>query len=293
MRDDFPQKVKQVLAARVGFRCSNPDCRTSTTGPVTDPHRISSIGEAAHITAASPGGPRFDAGLSSRDRRSAPNGIWLCSTCARVVDEDTQRYTPHVLRSWKMDAERFAAREKGRAAPSMLPVRFAVIRLDPRCTWTPVHQMRKVTARLGYRPEIGFHMVPERDWPECGISMRTHSLDPVFDLTFANDTSSTTVISAIGFEPHRVWVDLKGIPAAYKVTKVGSYVIRVTTIVPHQPQMLELDDPIALPPAGTGRISVRLSRFREHLSGNQCLLRLCAVANGETWSSQLVYLGVY
>lgn len=293
MRDDFPRRMKQVLAARVGFRCSNPDCRASTTGPVTDPHRSSSIGEAAHITAASPGGPRFDAGLSSRDRCSAGNGIWLCRTCARVVDEDVQRYTPDVLRFWKMDAEELAAREKGRAAPSLLPIRFAVIRLDPRCMWIPAHRLQKVAARLGCRPGIGFHEVPEHAWPESGMSTQTHSLDPVFDFTFVNDTSSTTVISAIGFEPHAVWADLKGIPAAYKVTKVGDYAISVTSIVPHQPQMLELDDPIALPPAGTGRVSLRLSRFRQHLSGNECLLRLCVVANGEAWRSQLVYLGVY
>jgi hypothetical protein len=25
-RDDFPARVKEVLAARVGHRCSNPDC---------------------------------------------------------------------------------------------------------------------------------------------------------------------------------------------------------------------------------------------------------------------------
>lgn len=293
MRDDFPQKVKQVLAGRVGFRCSNPDCRVSTTGPVADPHRSSSIGEAAHITAASPGGPRFDVCLSSQDRCSVQNGIWLCRTCARVVDEDTQRYTPDVLRFWKMDAEELAGREKGRVAPSLLPIRFALIRLDPRCMWTPAHRLNKVAARLGCRPEAGFHEVPEAAWSEFGISPEVDSLDPVFDLTFANDTSSTTVISEVGFEPHSVWSALKGVPAAYKVTNVGDFAISVTSIVPHQPQMLELDDPIALPPAGTGRISLRLSHFREHLSGNECLLRLSAVANGEAWRSQLVYLGVY
>jgi hypothetical protein len=293
MREDFPQRVKQVLAARVGFRCSNPDCRASTTGPVTDPHRSSNIGEAAHITAASPGGPRFDAGLPSRDRRSARNGIWLCRTCARVVDEDTERYTRDVLRFWKMDAEELAAREKGRAEQPALPIRFAVIRLDSRCMWFPAHRLQKVAARLGCRPPIGFHEVPERAWPEFGISPQTHSLDPVFDLTFANDTTSTAVISAVGFEPYMVWAELKGIPAAYKVTKIGDYAIGVTPITPDQPQMLELGDPIAVPPAGTGRFSLRLSRFREHLPGNECLLRLCVVANSEVWRSQLVYLGVY
>lgn len=116
-------------------------------------------------------------------------------------DEDTQRFTPDVPRFWKLDAEELAAREKGRAVQSLLPVRFAVIRLDSHCMWMPAHRLHKVAARLGCCPEIGFHEVPERAWSEFGMSTRTHSLDPVFDLTFANDTPCTTVISAVGPAP--------------------------------------------------------------------------------------------
>jgi hypothetical protein len=88
-------------------------------------------------------------------RRSARNDIWLCRTRARVVDEDTQRYTSRVFRFRKMDVEEFAARENGRAVPSLLPIRFALIRLDsPRFMWIPAHRLHNVAASLGDRHGI-------------------------------------------------------------------------------------------------------------------------------------------
>jgi len=58
MCDDFPMSIKDVLAKRVGLRCSNPDCRQLTSGPQEDPANATNIGVASHITAASPDGPR-------------------------------------------------------------------------------------------------------------------------------------------------------------------------------------------------------------------------------------------
>ena len=57
-RDDFPKRVIDTLAKRVGFRCSNPNCLTPlTSGPHSDPARSVNMGVAAHITAAAPMGP--------------------------------------------------------------------------------------------------------------------------------------------------------------------------------------------------------------------------------------------
>jgi len=105
LRDDFTQFVCRLLAQRVGLHCSNPECRAATSGPQTDPGRAVNVGVAAHITAASSGGPRFDSALPERERRSAANGIWLCQTCAKLIDSDTPRFTTAVLNKWKADAE--------------------------------------------------------------------------------------------------------------------------------------------------------------------------------------------
>src|SRR5690349_1178008 len=80
-RDDFSEAVRRRLARRAGNRCSFPGCGASTEGPSSDgPEAVNSVGVAAHITAASPGGPRFDPTMSSVERRSIENAIWMCST---------------------------------------------------------------------------------------------------------------------------------------------------------------------------------------------------------------------
>jgi hypothetical protein len=66
MRDDFNKEVKRVIAARVNNLCSNPSCRAQTSGPKVDSTKAINIGVAAHITAASPGGPRYESALTPR-----------------------------------------------------------------------------------------------------------------------------------------------------------------------------------------------------------------------------------
>ena len=76
-RDDFSSSTKELLANRVGRRCSNPNCRKLTCGANDDPTKITNIGVAAHICAAAKGGPRFDPNMSTEERKSFYNGIWL------------------------------------------------------------------------------------------------------------------------------------------------------------------------------------------------------------------------
>lgn len=114
MRDDFPQSVRKALAHRVGLLCSNPECRAHTTGPQTDPMQVIDVGVAAHITAASGGGPRFDPSLSDKERAGVANGIWLCQNCAKLIDSDVARFSTSVLRGWKLSAEWEAKRRIGK-----------------------------------------------------------------------------------------------------------------------------------------------------------------------------------
>lgn len=109
-RDELQRKIRQALADRVGLHCSNPECRRLTSGPAADPRRALNIGVAAHITAASPGGPRYNPVLTSEERASIHNGIWLCQSCAALVDRDLVRFTVTLLQEWKELAERVAAK---------------------------------------------------------------------------------------------------------------------------------------------------------------------------------------
>ena len=109
MRDNFSPPIKRLLAERVAYRCSNPECRQITSGPQEDPTKSVNIGVAAHITAASLGGQRFDPSLTPKERRAVENGIWLCQSCAKLVDSDPIRYGIDVLHRWKELAEKAAA----------------------------------------------------------------------------------------------------------------------------------------------------------------------------------------
>ena len=104
-RDDFTKDTRDLLARRVGFLCSNPTCRRSTSGPHSDPNKATNIGVAAHICAAAPGGPRYNAEMTPAERSSVNNGIWLCQTCSTLIDRDEKKYTVEVLTEWKKNAE--------------------------------------------------------------------------------------------------------------------------------------------------------------------------------------------
>lgn len=92
------------------MRCSNPDCRAPTSGPDGD-GGVTNTGVAAHISAASPGGARYDPTLTPEGRSDISNGIWLCQTHAKLVDDDEASYSVAVLRDWKETAEHMAALE--------------------------------------------------------------------------------------------------------------------------------------------------------------------------------------
>lgn len=103
-RDDFRSPIIRTIAQRAGYRCSNETCLRPTIGP-DGADDSSSIGVAAHITAAAEGGPRYDPTLTPEERAAAENGIWLCQTCSRLVDVDVTSHSIELLREWKTLAE--------------------------------------------------------------------------------------------------------------------------------------------------------------------------------------------
>lgn len=104
-RSEFSNATIEVLAKRVAYLCSRASCRCRTVGPHSNEIKATLVGEAAHICAASPGGPRYDPSMSDEERRSHDNGIWLCANCATEIDKDPARFPVSWLRQWKEDAE--------------------------------------------------------------------------------------------------------------------------------------------------------------------------------------------
>ena len=127
MRDEFSSEVIRILAKRAGTPCSNPNCRQPTSGPTLHPDKAVNIGVAAHITAASPGGPRYDQSMSTDTRSSIVNGIWLCQTCAKLIDSDNDRYTIALLGQWKVSVVVEAAASLQSGRPSTAPTINAAV----------------------------------------------------------------------------------------------------------------------------------------------------------------------
>jgi hypothetical protein len=107
--DDFPAQVTRFLAARAGHACCV--CHAPTSGPGAAPTAVINDGVAAHITAASPAGPRYDPSLSLEQRKAADNGIWVCTKHGREIDSVASTYSVESLRGLKRIREDKAAEQ--------------------------------------------------------------------------------------------------------------------------------------------------------------------------------------
>jgi len=72
--------------------------------------KTANIGVAAHICAAAEGGPRYDKNMTTEERRSIENCIWMCQTHAKLIDSDEKTYTVGKLKQWKAEAEEASAK---------------------------------------------------------------------------------------------------------------------------------------------------------------------------------------
>lgn len=163
MRDDFSKKTKRLLAKRVGTICSNPGCSVPTYGPNHNPYKATSKGVAAHLTAASPEGPRYASSLSTKERKDYHNGIWLCQSCARMIDVDENEYTLSVLRSWKEKAESRARRALNNPA---------IVNTGPNFAET-------IAIVIVQREQLTIEPPPSLDIPPGYIPRQTVNLEPV------------------------------------------------------------------------------------------------------------------
>lgn len=121
-RHDFTARTRQKIAARAGYRCSRPECRIPTSGPSDESEQSVNLGVAAHIHAASPGGPRYDSSQTENERKHIENAIWLCKRCSELIDQNPSRYPVAMLRAWKIDAETHAYQQMTDGVSRRAPV---------------------------------------------------------------------------------------------------------------------------------------------------------------------------
>lgn len=121
-RDDFDSKTIDALAKRASYICSNPDCRAITICPsVVNIEKYIYVGKAAHITSAAINGPRYDATLTKEQRRSIENGIFLCATCADMIDKNNGAdFSVDQLKHWKSQHESWVRENLNKSINSLL-----------------------------------------------------------------------------------------------------------------------------------------------------------------------------
>jgi hypothetical protein len=189
-RDDFTPHTKQILQNRVASRCSYPSCRAVTAGPQVDPSKALNIGVAAHITAATPNGPRYDQSLTAEQRSSISNGIWLCQNCAKLVDNDPPRFTVQVLPTWKAEAEEAAFHEIGRPATASAQATIS----------------RPIVV-LEY--EVNFEETPEKPFALHNVSATPAFEVQISSITYAGDSAEFDLVPRVeAHESRNVMPDL-------------------------------------------------------------------------------------
>ena len=139
-RDDFSEKVKRVVAARAGWHCSLAGCAKLTVGPSEQaPDKITNIGEAAHICAASPRGRRYDESMTPEDRAGLDNAIWLCSDHAKLIDRDEVTFTADGLRAMKCEHEAACARAVRTGSSASFATSLLAVGPEVVCTGDLLH----------------------------------------------------------------------------------------------------------------------------------------------------------
>lgn len=112
-RVNFSAATVKEIAFEAHLFCSNPTCCRFTSYS-TSSGKARAVAEAAHINAASAGGPRPNALSTEEDLKSAANGIWLCKICHDQIDDDPSLYSEAKLRRWKEGHSKFVRQLVGK-----------------------------------------------------------------------------------------------------------------------------------------------------------------------------------
>ncbi|WP_375001127.1 ABC-three component system protein [Aeromicrobium sp. CTD01-1L150] len=110
-RPHVSPRIEKNLALRNGNACAYPKCGDALTFEAAHPEDESKVvGKVAHIAAASPGGPRYDASMTDAERSSIDNLIFLCGTHHDAIDNQLHFHTTQYLLGAKRNHEALVRR---------------------------------------------------------------------------------------------------------------------------------------------------------------------------------------
>lgn len=99
----FSNRTVYQLAEAADHCCAR--CHHKTSYFDANTNKRIGFGRAAHIVAASSGGPRSDPLYTVEQLKAADNGVHLCANCADLVDKDPDRNPVEYLQNMQRAAE--------------------------------------------------------------------------------------------------------------------------------------------------------------------------------------------
>lgn len=242
-RDEFSERIKRTVAERAAYICANPACRKPTVGPHSDPDKSLKTGEACHICAAAPGGPRFDAIQTSAQRGGIENAIWLCTVCSTRIDKDDSSYPVESLTEWKRNHETWI--QNGGIVPSLPQVSLTTIKgrtlpeVPAQVTVQDCDEFREHSLRITNSADVQLLM----------IDARVQAPEPIIESCGREKPPGINV----GWQPIR--------PQMVATIKGGGTVTRLRPPLPTNVYHLQID---RLPPSQCVEIGLTTStKFHE------------------------------
>jgi len=151
----YSDLTKKKLYAVSLNRCYNPDCDNKI---IEEESNISAI---VHIKGLEPGSARYEANMTDDERNSYQNLMLLCSICHKIVDDQPDKYTAELLKSWKIKREAEACSKKVSEEPSLLAE--AVLKISRDCINSSVERiMIKTPFEISEKIEYN-HLVINKD----------------------------------------------------------------------------------------------------------------------------------
>lgn len=95
-----------MIWGRAAGRCQSRGCNKELWKSPTTQEQVN-IGQKAHIWSFSADGPRGNAGIDESSINDISNLLLLCHACHKTIDEDQDgvRYSPELLKAWKLEHE--------------------------------------------------------------------------------------------------------------------------------------------------------------------------------------------
>ncbi len=204
-----PTELKRLFA-RSGNRCAFTDCHRLLivdAGPGQSPV---TLGDVAHIVAASAAGPRGDASIAPADRNLYENLILLCNIHHQLIDAQPATFTPARLRGIKEAHERWVQQRLAAGVQDDSPI---PLHRDDRLysTLLPVARMpiyvHSARSRFKTEPEVQARLGPLRGREMAPFILREEKVLAFQDLGTTGNPFGEVIVGKP--ERHRIvdWLD--------------------------------------------------------------------------------------